>query len=222
MLTVAVNSNRNPPGRVGQATGEEPGFVDRVSATLMSVVPPSAERYLGIDGSNRSLKAVPIRRTRVDVEAGRTDEDVVFRFLDANGRRAKRATIACRTDWSEAKASRLPSEMEAAGEIERYRIGREKVVRRVDRERGVLAFSAGCRTIESRFLLVHSPGKHCHEPPTDHGADPGPVDGRVLGRVRHLRDLTPRRRKGWTPRRPVESGAYVGPTRPCGRSKVSS
>jgi hypothetical protein len=114
--------------RVGREPPEAGTLVDRVNSALQSVVPRSLERRLDPDGSNPWLEAVPTGRSGVDVEAAESDEDVVYRFLDENDGRVKQATIARRTDWSEAKVSRLLSSMEEAGRIERYRIGREKVV----------------------------------------------------------------------------------------------
>lgn len=63
----------------------------------------------------------------------RTDREVVFHALRERGGRIKQSTLVARTGWSASKVSRLLTEMEARGTIERVRAGREKVV--VDTER---------------------------------------------------------------------------------------
>lgn len=55
-------------------------------------------------------------------------DERVRRLLDDNGGRIRQPEVVEATDWSKATVSRLLSEMESRGEIERFRVGREKVV----------------------------------------------------------------------------------------------
>lgn len=55
-------------------------------------------------------------------------DERVRRLLDENDGRIRQPEVVEATDWSKATVSRLLSEMESRGEIERFRVGREKVV----------------------------------------------------------------------------------------------
>ncbi|MFB6109837.1 MAG: helix-turn-helix transcriptional regulator [Halodesulfurarchaeum sp.] len=57
-----------------------------------------------------------------------TDEDRVRRVLQAEGGRMKQSAIVEELDWSKSKTSRVLSQMEEDGEIEKLRIGRENVI----------------------------------------------------------------------------------------------
>ena len=57
-----------------------------------------------------------------------TDEERVIRLLLAHNGRMKQTQIVAGTDWSEAKVSRILSEMEASNDIVRLEVGRQKVV----------------------------------------------------------------------------------------------
>jgi hypothetical protein len=57
-----------------------------------------------------------------------TDEDRVRRALQAEGGRMKQSAIVAELDWSKSKTSRVLSQMEEGGEIEKLRIGRENVI----------------------------------------------------------------------------------------------
>ena len=60
-----------------------------------------------------------------------TDEEKVLQVLDS-GERVKQIHIRDELGWSDSKTSRVLSEMEERGSIEKLRLGRENVVRRVD------------------------------------------------------------------------------------------
>lgn len=55
-------------------------------------------------------------------------EDRIHLLADENGGKIKQSEIVERTDWSKAKVSRILSEMEEDGEIEREKVGRGNVV----------------------------------------------------------------------------------------------
>ena len=63
-------------------------------------------------------------------------EEFVTGLLERNGGRMQQRDIVEKTDWSKAKVSRRLSTMEEDGVIERTRIGRGKVVERVDDDSG--------------------------------------------------------------------------------------
>jgi len=58
----------------------------------------------------------------------RTDTDRVIHALEANGGRMKQSALGETLEWSKSKTSRVLSEMEADGTIEKLRIGRENVI----------------------------------------------------------------------------------------------
>lgn len=59
-----------------------------------------------------------------------TAEEHVLRLLAKRGNRMKQQVVVEEMGWSNAKVSRLLSEMEANGTIERVRIGRENIIKR--------------------------------------------------------------------------------------------
>lgn len=70
-------------------------------------------------------------------EALLSNEERVTRFLDDHGGRAKQQEIVDGLDWTEAKTSQVLSSMESEGAIEKFRIGRENVVKLPDGEDGL-------------------------------------------------------------------------------------
>lgn len=114
-----MHPSNNAPGR---SEDDESSVVDQLGAVLRSLVPSSDGHQT--DESGRSQRSTP-----------ESDEDYVRLILDSNDGRVKQATVAQKTGWSDAKVSRLLCQMEDAGEIERYRIGREKVVTLPDNSR---------------------------------------------------------------------------------------
>lgn len=67
---------------------------------------------------------------RIDVlnQLGLEPETFVTRLLQEQGGRLKQQAFTDYTDWSEPTVTRLLTEMEAEGAIERVTVGREKVV----------------------------------------------------------------------------------------------
>ena len=63
-----------------------------------------------------------------------SNEERVSQYLDSVGGRAKQQEIVDALDWTEAKTSQVLSEMESAGTVEKFRIGRENVVKLPDAE----------------------------------------------------------------------------------------
>lgn len=57
-----------------------------------------------------------------------TNEEVVCRLLERNERRMRQSQIIESTEWSKAKVSRVLSDLEEEGVVNRVRIGRENVV----------------------------------------------------------------------------------------------
>lgn len=101
--------------------GEEPSLAARVATAVRSWLPASMDRRLRSVGDDDTS-------SQRQVSTPPSDEDRVRRLVENRGGRVKQATISATTEWSEAKVSRLLSSMEDAGEIDRYRVGREKVV----------------------------------------------------------------------------------------------
>lgn len=56
------------------------------------------------------------------------DERYLVRLIATHGGRLRQSEIVERLDWSKSKVSRLLSNLEAAGEIEKVDVGRENVV----------------------------------------------------------------------------------------------
>ncbi|MFW5919089.1 MAG: DUF7345 domain-containing protein [archaeon] len=63
-----------------------------------------------------------------------SNEERVTRFLEDHGGRAKQQEIVDGLEWTEAKTSQVLSSMESEGAIEKFRIGRENVVKLPDGE----------------------------------------------------------------------------------------
>ena len=57
-----------------------------------------------------------------------SDEERIHRYLRPHGGRMRQSELVECTEWSKAKISRLLSEMEQNGSVERVQIGREKIV----------------------------------------------------------------------------------------------
>lgn len=57
-----------------------------------------------------------------------TNEERVLKYLNSKGGRAKQKSIGEEFEWSDARTSQLLSRMEDEGEINRLRMGREKIV----------------------------------------------------------------------------------------------
>ncbi|MFB6070312.1 MAG: helix-turn-helix transcriptional regulator [Halanaeroarchaeum sp.] len=66
-----------------------------------------------------------------------SNEERVKRFLSDHGGRAKQQEIVDGLDWTEAKTSQVLSEMHDAGDVEKFRIGRENVVKLPDGDDGL-------------------------------------------------------------------------------------
>lgn len=71
--------------------------------------------------------------TIIEHETVGSSEGQILTLLDANDGRMWQQDVVAETGFSAAKVSRLLSELEASGQIARYRKGRQKVV--VDPER---------------------------------------------------------------------------------------
>ena len=61
-----------------------------------------------------------------------SNEERVEQFLQSQGGRAKQQEIVDGLDWTEAKTSQVLSDMQDSGRIEKFRIGRENVVKLPD------------------------------------------------------------------------------------------
>ncbi len=80
---------------------------------------------VGIDFLSRAESQAPSEGSLV------TDEERVLNLLDA-GERVKQTEIRDELEWSDSKTSRVLSNLEDEGLIEKLRLGRENVVRRAD------------------------------------------------------------------------------------------
>jgi hypothetical protein len=63
-----------------------------------------------------------------------SNEERVEQFLESQGGRAKQQAVVETLDWTEAKTSQVVNEMQDAGDIEKFRIGRENVLKLPDAE----------------------------------------------------------------------------------------
>ncbi|MFB6154190.1 MAG: hypothetical protein ABEJ27_08060 [Halodesulfurarchaeum sp.] len=63
-----------------------------------------------------------------------SNEERVIQYLESQGGRAKQQEIVDALDWTEAKTSQVLSEMQETESIEKFRIGRENVVKLPDAE----------------------------------------------------------------------------------------
>lgn len=70
----------------------------------------------------------PPSKADVFLETGLLPEEYVLAEIDARGGRLQQREICRFTGWSDGCISRLLSEMEAEGTIERVRLGNEKLV----------------------------------------------------------------------------------------------
>ena len=61
-----------------------------------------------------------------------SNEERVEQFLESHGERAKQQEIVDGLGWTEAKTSQVLSDMQSTGRIEKFRIGRENVVKLPD------------------------------------------------------------------------------------------
>lgn len=83
---------------------------------------------------SESSKSDPATTAKPDTERLATDEDQVIAVLESEGGRIRQAAIAEQLDWSASKTSRVLSGMEADGQIEKLRIGRENVIDLADED----------------------------------------------------------------------------------------
>lgn len=90
----------------------------------------SAETNTPISGSHRSEngKSAEVGEQSPIDESILTNEEVVCRALKQNDGRMRQSQIVDSTEWSKAKVSRVLSDLEENGVIQRIRIGRENVV----------------------------------------------------------------------------------------------
>ncbi|MFB6113701.1 MAG: DUF4897 domain-containing protein [Halodesulfurarchaeum sp.] len=63
-----------------------------------------------------------------------SNEERVIRVLESRGGRAKQQEIVDELGWTEAKTSQVLSNMQSSGDIDKFRIGRENVVKLPDEE----------------------------------------------------------------------------------------
>lgn len=66
----------------------------------------------------------------------RSDEDRVMALLEERGGRMKQAELAEALEWSDSKTSRVITEMAEAGELRKFRLGRENIVEFADEDDG--------------------------------------------------------------------------------------
>lgn len=78
-------------------------------------------------GRNAAERKTEANQSPID-ESILTNEEVVCRLLDRNKGRMRQSQIIESTEWSKAKVSRVLSDMEEKGVVDRVRIGRENVV----------------------------------------------------------------------------------------------
>lgn len=103
----------------------------------ITAVVQAVRRSLPFEGGRQSLRdghppepASAPASTPSDIftETGRTPEDHVIELCRSHGGRIKQTAIIAQTGWSASNVSRLLTEMEAEGRIDRVKAGKEKVV----------------------------------------------------------------------------------------------
>lgn len=128
--------------RVGQFVQTCASVVDTPPTTSSATAgEPSVDCGPSVTGSSRTASSSvetesavfadpnggPTSRTEV-LEYGMTPEEYVHAVLERHDGRLKQRRFMDDYDWSSATVSRLLSDLEDQGAVERYRLGREKVV----------------------------------------------------------------------------------------------
>ena len=113
---------------VGEHVFEAAGFAVfyPLFFVLMALIPVAfLLMEIGVFVQTRRVLSLQQETTTGSIQ---TNEEQVYRLLEAQDGMLYQTEVADATGWSDAKASRILSEMEAAGTITRHQIGRQKIV----------------------------------------------------------------------------------------------
>lgn len=108
----------------------------RMTRPFSSLVTTIRTQFIGENASPSDVAARADEHERGTTET-RSDPDVaqllsprerVLELLEENGGRMKQSAIVSSVEWSESTVSRKLGTLEDAGDVLRYRIGREKLV----------------------------------------------------------------------------------------------
>jgi hypothetical protein len=88
----------------------------------------SGEAEPGREPSRADEDGSSLSKADITRDLGMTPEQYLYDQIEAAGGRIRQQDLCSCTDWSESTVSRTLSDMESEGDIERIRIGREKVV----------------------------------------------------------------------------------------------
>lgn len=105
------------------------------------------ERTASVPETDRATLVRPTTREQI-IECGLVPRTYVHRVLAEHGGRMKQCRFAEEYGWSASTISRLLSELEDEGAIERYRLGREKVVCLPEGDRSPAVETASPRSSE--------------------------------------------------------------------------
>lgn len=114
----------------------ESGWILATIAGLVVVIGVAAVRLRG--ATDKTLSGDPPDLTPAADESTTSiprfasDEERVLAILDDHDGEIKQAELVDTVDWSKSKVSRVLSEMEEGGRVEKLRLGRENLVRTVD------------------------------------------------------------------------------------------
>lgn len=111
---------RPPPSPEFDALPDQVSTLTSRVSSLVSVSPGTA-------GERPDRRAENAGSVPTD-ERALPDADRVHRILERNNGRVYQASVVEATDWSKAKVSRVLDEMEGTGEVDRFWVGRQKVV----------------------------------------------------------------------------------------------
>lgn len=100
-----------------------PGRVTTVASHLSSLLPGVPQ----ISGG-RSRRPTDDCNSVAFEERERSEAECVHRIVERKGGRVYQTDVVEATDWSKAKVSRILAEMEQNGAVDRFRLGRQKVV----------------------------------------------------------------------------------------------
>lgn len=109
-------------GRLGD------GIQSAISRLLAVLSTETVDRDRRVQSDGGRPADAPDGPASLPPDAFMDKDERVRQLLEEHGGRIRQPEVVKATSWSKATVSRLLSEMEENGEIERFRVGREKVV----------------------------------------------------------------------------------------------
>lgn len=111
--------------------GESDGVTGWVRRTVRQLVPSleaADEREWSSSSGGTGTGKPSVSKARKPTPRAMTDEERIVRYLRPHGGQMRQGELVDCTEWSKSKMSRLLSDMEGEGTINRTQIGREKIV----------------------------------------------------------------------------------------------